>query len=153
MLMAHAYVPQASCSGIIETMRELSFLLELLIWGPAPSLWQNYGVYVYWRLFICHNMGFRNMLVETVSSRVYSMITLGDLESHVCKFLVQAIRNLCENDWQITVIYHKANMCADNLAKVGHRLPREITFFAWLPLLAVILLFWSILLVTVVLNT
>ena len=96
---------------------------------------EDYVIYLHQILQTCHNMGFRNVLVETNSSFAFSMVTLGMPESHICKSLLQAIRNLYDSDWQVefSLIYREANMCADSLAKVGHRLTREVTFFDRLP--------------------
>ena len=81
---------------------------------------------VFWGLCVYYNMGFRNILVET---------TTGVPKSYAYRTLVQVISNLRDSFWQIEfcLIYREANMCADSLAKAGHRLSRGITFFDRLP--------------------
>ena len=50
------------------------------------------------------------------------------LVTHVYSSLVNVVRNLIRQDWWVEFnhIFHEANMCADGLAKYGHRLPVRI---------------------------
>ena len=90
---------------------------------------------IFWGLCVCYNMGVRNIVVETDSRCAFQMISTRVPESHACRTLVQAIGNLWEKIWHIEVclIYREANMCADSLAKAGHRLNRGLTVFDRLP--------------------
>ena len=53
------------------------------------------------------------------------------LDSHVHSALISSIRELLSRDWTVSVnhVYREVNSCADDLAKLGHRLPSVLTSF------------------------
>ena len=78
---------EAPCGRIIRD-HEGAFVVALAVNLGTCTITMAELWGIYWGLFVCHNMGFRNVLVETNSSFAFSMVTLGMPESHICKSLL-----------------------------------------------------------------
>ena len=124
----------ASCGGSARN-HEGSFVVAWRInlgscTITVAELWS-----VFWGIFLGRNLGFSYVLIETDFISALRLIKQEIPATYAYVTLVNAIHKLLDEEWhvELTHILKEADRCANQLAKFGHRLPLDRTFFDRIP--------------------
>ena len=105
----------------------LGFCLIVLV-----ELWA-----VYLGLYIGHQIGLKNVILELDFMSVHSLVTQDVQVLHTYSLLIRVVKSLVEeHDWDVEIrhVFREANTCVDKLARYGRSVPIGIVSFDRLPL-------------------